>query len=119
MHICPKVCNIRSNFFTMGAGKPEFQEELNSSTVLGEPRRFRVLLHNDNYTTMEFVVEVLESVFNKNAPEATSIMLNVHKQGIGVCGVFTAEVAETKVAIVHHLARQRNFPLRCSMEEVS
>ena len=103
----------------MGAGTPEFQEELNSSTDLGEPRRFRVLLHNDNYTTMEFVVEVLESVFNKNAPEATTIMLNVHKQGIGVCGVFTAEVAETKVAIVHHLARQRNFPLRCSMEEVS
>ena len=103
----------------MGAGKPEFQEELNSGTDLGEPRRFRVLLHNDNYTTMEFVVEVLESVFNKNAPEATSIMLNVHKQGIGVCGVFTAEVAETKVAIVHHLARRRNFPLRCSMEEVS
>ena len=103
----------------MGAGNPEFQEELNSSTDLGEPRRFRVLLHNDNYTTMEFVVEVLESVFNKNAPEATSIMLNVHKQGIGVCGVFTAEVAETKVAIVHHLARRRNFPLRCSMEEVS
>lgn len=103
----------------MGAGKPEFQEELNSSTDLGEPRRFRVLLHNDNYTTMEFVVEVLESVFNKNAPEATTIMLNVHKQGIGVCGVFTAEVAETKVAIVHHLARRRNFPLRCSMEEAS
>jgi len=101
----------------MGAGTPEFQEEINSSTELGKPRQFRVLLHNDNYTTMDFVIEILESVFNKNAPEATTIMLNVHKQGIGVCGVFTAEVAETKVAIVHHLARQRSFPLRCSMEE--
>ena len=103
----------------MGANTPEFQEEINSSTDLEEPRQFRVLLHNDNYTTMDFVVEVLETVFNKNAPEATNIMLNVHKQGIGVCGVFTAEVAETKVAIVHHLARQRSFPLRCSMEDGS
>ena len=103
----------------MGAGTPEFQEHTDESTDLAEPRQFRVLLHNDDYTTMDFVVEVLESVFNKNAPEATSIMLNVHKQGIGVCGIFTAEVAETKVAIVHHLARQRSFPLRCSMEEIS
>lgn len=103
----------------MGAGTPEYQEDINSSTDMEDPRQFRVLLHNDNYTTMDFVIEVLQSVFNKNAPEATAIMLNVHKQGIGVCGVFTAEVAETKVAIVHHLARQRSFPLRCSMEEVS
>jgi len=103
----------------MSASTPEFQEELSNSTDVNEPRRFRVLLHNDNYTTMDFVVEVLESIFNKNAPEATHIMLNIHKQGIGVCGIFTAEVAETKVAVVHQLARQRNFPLRCSMEEVS
>ena len=103
----------------MGANTPEFQEHTDESTDLDEPSQFRVLLHNDDYTTMEFVVEVLESVFNKNAPEATAIMLNVHKQGIGVCGIFTAEVAETKVAIVHHMARQRNFPLRCSMEEIS
>ena len=103
----------------MAANTPEYQEHLDNGTDLREPRRFRVLLHNDNYTTMDFVVEVLESVFNKNAPEATRIMLNVHKQGIGVCGVFTAEIAETKVAIVHHLARRRDFPLRCSMEEVT
>jgi ATP-dependent Clp protease adaptor protein ClpS len=103
----------------MSSGTPEFQEHIDNSTDLIEPRMFRVLLHNDHYTTMEFVVEILESVFNKNAPEATRIMLNVHKQGIGVCGVFPAEVAETKVAIVHHLASRRNFPLRCSMEESS
>ena len=119
MHICPKECTKRSGFFAMGANTPEFQEQLDGSTELSEPRQFRVLLHNDNYTSMEFVIEILESVFNKNAPEATQIMLNVHKQGIGVCGIFTAEVAETKVAIVHHLARQQNFPLRCSMEEVT
>ncbi len=103
----------------MSTGTPDFQEHSDSSTDEHEPRRFRVLLHNDHYTTMEFVVEILESVFNKNAPEATRIMLNVHKQGIGVCGVFTAEVAETKIAVVHHLARSHNFPLRCSMEELS
>jgi len=103
----------------MSANTPEYQEHTDSSTDLGDPRRFRVLLHNDHYTTMEFVVEILESVFNKNAPEATRIMLNVHKQGVGVCGIFSAEVAETKVAIVHHLARRRNFPLRCSMEKAS
>ena len=82
-----------------------------------EPRGYRVLLHNDNYTTMEFVVQVLELVFHKTPPEATQIMLNVHKKGVGVCGVYTAEVAETKVAMVCHLASQHGFPLKCSMEE--
>ncbi len=100
----------------MSTGKPEFQEHTDNSTDLGEPRRFRVLLHNDHYTTMEFVVEILESVFNKNAPEATRIMLNVHKQGIGVCGVYSYEIAETKVDRVHYLAKEHGFPLRCSME---
>lgn len=103
----------------MGNSTPEFQEHLDSDTDISEPSQFRVLLHNDDYTTMEFVVQILESVFNKNAPEANQIMLNVHKQGIGVCGIFTAEVAETKVAIVHHLARRQKFPLRCSMEKIS
>jgi ATP-dependent Clp protease adaptor protein ClpS len=82
-----------------------------------EPKRYKVLLHNDNYTTMDFVVQVLELVFNKTPSEATQIMLNVHKQGIGVCGVYTAEIAETKVAMVDHLSQQREFPLKCSMEE--
>ncbi|ABK15745.1 ATP-dependent Clp protease adaptor protein ClpS [Syntrophobacter fumaroxidans MPOB] len=78
---------------------------------------YRVLLHNDDYTTMEFVVEILQSVFHKSPSEATRIMLLVHKSGTGVCGVFTAEVAETKVELVHHLARKNGFPLQCSMEE--
>ena len=97
---------------------PEIQEEIESSTELQEPSMHRVLLHNDNYTTMEFVIQVLEAVFNKQPAEAFQIMLNVHKKGIGVCGFYTYEVAETKVAMVHHLAREHSFPLKCSMEEV-
>ncbi len=83
-----------------------------------EPRRFKVLLHNDHYTTMEFVVRVLVKVFNKNDAEAARIMMNVHKNGVGVCGVYTAEVAELKVAMVRKLARENGYPLKCSMEEV-
>ncbi len=83
-----------------------------------EPRQFKVLLHNDDYTTMEFVVHVLVNVFHKNENEATQIMLNVHNQGVGVCGTYTAEVAELKVSLVHRLAKENGYPLRCSMEEV-
>jgi len=77
---------------------------------------FRVLLHNDDYTTMEFVVYILESIFHKPGPEAVRIMFSVHRQGIGVCGVFTKEVAGTKIEKVHYLARENGFPLKCSME---
>jgi ATP-dependent Clp protease adaptor protein ClpS len=83
-----------------------------------EPRRYKVLLHNDHYTTMEFVVRVLVEVFHKNEAQATRIMLSVHNQGKGVCGIYTAEVAETKVNMVHNLAKQAGYPLRSSMEEV-
>jgi ATP-dependent Clp protease adaptor protein ClpS len=82
-----------------------------------EPPLFRVILHNDNYTTMEFVIEVLESVFAQPHEEAFRIMLNVHQHGHGVCGVYPFEIAETKVAIVHDLAREHGFPLRASVEE--
>ena len=84
---------------------------------LKEPSRFKVLLHNDDYTTMDFVVMILQSVFNKDAATATEIMLNVHKQGVGVAGVYTRDVAETKVALVHELSRKHEHPLRCTMEE--
>ncbi|ACL03783.1 ATP-dependent Clp protease adapter ClpS [Desulfatibacillum aliphaticivorans] len=80
------------------------------------PRMFKVLLHNDDYTTMEFVVGVLQRVFNKSVPEATRIMLNVHNRGVGVAGVYTAEVAETKIETVHSMAQADGFPLKCSME---
>ena len=83
-----------------------------------EPRRFKVLLHSDDYTTMDFVVHVLTNVFHKALADATRIMLAVHKQGFGVCGVYTAEIAETKVETVHSMARAAGFPLRASLEEV-
>jgi ATP-dependent Clp protease adaptor protein ClpS len=80
------------------------------------PRRFKVLLHNDDYTTMDFVVDVLVTFFQKTQTEATAIMLNVHHKGHGVCGVFTREIAETKVAQVSEYARKNGMPLKCTME---
>ena len=82
-----------------------------------EPKWFRVLLHNDDYTTMDFVIEILVNVFHKPAAEATRIMLDVHKKSRGLCGIYTYDIASTKVAQVHHLARRREFPLKCSLEE--
>jgi ATP-dependent Clp protease adaptor protein ClpS len=85
--------------------------------VTKRPRLFHVLLINDDYTTMEFVVHVLETIFDKGPAEAYRIMMEVHTQGRGVCGAYTYEVAETKVATVHELARSEGFPLRAGIEE--
>ena len=85
---------------------------------LKEPSLFKVLLHNDDYTSMEFVVSILEQIFRKSIPEATKIMLDVHQQGVGVAGVYTREICETKISQVHGMARKNNFPLRCSMESL-
>src|SRR3954451_22748449 len=81
-----------------------------------KPELFRVLLLNDDYTTMDFVVEVLESIFNKSPAEAFRIMIAVHTQGKGLCGVYPHEVAETKVETVMERARENGFPLRAAME---
>jgi ATP-dependent Clp protease adaptor protein ClpS len=81
------------------------------------PRRWKVVLLNDDYTTMEFVVEILESVFRHSPAEAAQIMMKVHKQGRGVAGVFPHDVAETKLRIVHRRARAAGFPLRGKLEE--
>jgi ATP-dependent Clp protease adaptor protein ClpS len=81
-----------------------------------KPELFKVLLLNDDYTTMDFVVEILETVFNKAPAEAYRIMMAVHTQGQGLCGVYPFEVAETKVATVVELARGQGFPLRATME---
>jgi ATP-dependent Clp protease adaptor protein ClpS len=85
---------------------------------IDEPSRFKVLLHNDDYTTMDFVVMILQSVFNKDLETATEIMLNVHKKGVGVAGIYSRDVAETKVAVVSELSRKNEHPLKCTMEEV-
>jgi ATP-dependent Clp protease adaptor protein ClpS len=81
------------------------------------PRRYRVLLHNDDYTTMEFVIWVLQGVFHHDEATATQIMLHVHKNGIGVAGVYPRDIAESRVAQVEALAREHEFPLRASFEE--
>jgi ATP-dependent Clp protease adaptor protein ClpS len=82
------------------------------------PRKYKVIMHNDDYTTMDFVVDVLKRFFAKNQEEAVQIMLAVHEQGRGVCGVFTFEIAETKIAQVHEYARYSGYPLKCSMEPI-
>lgn len=82
-----------------------------------KPSMYKVLMLNDDYTPMEFVVHVLERFFNKSREEATGIMLHVHRRGVGVCGVFTYEVAETKVAQVMDFARRHQHPLQCILEK--
>jgi ATP-dependent Clp protease adaptor protein ClpS len=82
-----------------------------------KPSMYKVLMLNDDYTPMEFVVHVLERFFNKSREEATRIMLHVHRRGVGVCGVYTYEVAETKVTQVMDLARQNQHPLQCTIEK--
>lgn len=82
-----------------------------------KPAMYKVLLLNDDFTPMEFVVHVLEKFFSKNRAEATDIMLHVHRRGVGICGVFTYEIAETKVAQVMDFARANEQPLQCTMEK--
>lgn len=86
-------------------------------TKTKKPSMYKVLLLNDDYTPMEFVVYVLQRFFSKSAEESTRIMLHVHQNGVGICGIFTYEVAETKVSQVMDLARQHDHPLQCTMEK--
>ena len=97
---------------------PDVEESVSSETdqEVDEPPMYKVMLLNDDYTTMEFVIEVLVYVFQKSAEEATRIMLNVHRSGVGVCGIYPFEIAETKVETVDNLARENGFPLKCIME---
>jgi len=83
-----------------------------------EPSLFKVLLHNDDYTTMEFVVWVLQSVFNMTEDDAVRVMLNVHVQGVGVAGIYTFEVAQMKVEKTTAMAQENEYPLLCTMEKV-
>lgn len=84
---------------------------------LKRPPMYKVLLLNDDYTPMEFVVHVLENIFGMGHEQATRIMLHVHTRGVGVCGVFTRDIAETKVALVNQFARKNEHPLLCTMEK--
>ena len=88
-----------------------------TKTKTERPPLYKVMLLNDDYTPMEFVVHVLERFFQKTRDEATRIMLHVHRRGVGVCGVYTYEVAETKVTQVMDLARQNQHPLQCTIEK--
>jgi len=95
-------------------------EQSGTATVrkqkLQPPKMYKVLMHNDDYTTMEFVILVLQKYFNKTYNEAQDIMISVHQRGFGVCGIFTYEVAESKVAKVIKYARENGHPLRCSTD---
>ncbi|MGE3276678.1 MAG: ATP-dependent Clp protease adaptor ClpS [Vicinamibacterales bacterium] len=103
---------------------PASQPEEHTLTVerpaekVAHPRMWRVLLHNDDYTTQEFVVWVLESIFHRSPSDAVAIMLHVHQAGLGVAGVYTRDVAETKVAATQRAAEQQEFPLLVTMEPV-
>lgn len=99
-----------------GDHKPDRELQYDSAAVLDEPAMYKVILHNDHYTTMDFVVEILTRIFQKSAAEATKIMLDVHKKGRGVCGIYTYDLAVTKTSRVHQMAKMRNFPLKCSYE---
>ncbi|MFO7963587.1 MAG: ATP-dependent Clp protease adapter ClpS [Desulfobacterales bacterium] len=101
----------------MAHEKPQVGEETEVQQQVDEPPFYKVMLLNDDYTTMEFVVEILRYVFHKKSDEAIAIMLNVHRSGLGICGVYPFEVAETKVDMVHSLARENGFPLKCVMEK--
>lgn len=96
---------------------PQFDTELETIYKIDEPKQYAVILHNDDYTSMDFVMQVLMSIFRKSEPEAMELMMQVHKQGKAVCGVFTLEIAKTKVAQVEKLAKQNDFPLRTTYEE--
>jgi len=98
---------------------PDLQKELTTEIDehVTEPPLYKVLLHNDDFTTKAFVVEILMAIFNKSLEEATRLMWHVHKNGIGVCGIYTFEVAETKTKQVTTLARENGFPLKLSLEE--
>jgi ATP-dependent Clp protease adaptor protein ClpS len=107
----------------MSSRRPDAEDDTATVTKtraerkLQKPKLYKVLLHNDDYTTMEFVVYILVAIFHRSETEAVQIMLHVHRSGVGVAGVYTREVAETRVAQVEALAREHEYPLRCSIEE--
>lgn len=96
---------------------PKFEEELDVELELQEPQMFKVLLHNDDYTSMDFVVDVLTGIFHKSEAEAVQIMLQIHEKQRAICGVYSFEIAQTKVQQVKQKAKQNEFPLLATIEE--
>lgn len=96
---------------------PKFEEELEVELEIAEPQMFKVLLHNDDYTSMDFVVEVLTGIFHKTSEEAVQIMLQIHEKERAVCGVYSFEIAQTKAEQVKQLAKKNEFPLLATIEE--
>ncbi|MGD2096524.1 MAG: ATP-dependent Clp protease adaptor ClpS [Desulfobacterales bacterium] len=103
----------------MGTKQPDYQDEIldEIDEKTTEPPMYKVLLHNDDYTPKAFVVEILIAVFNKSIDVATGLMWQVHRTGVGVCGIYPYEMAETKINLVTKLARENGFPLKASMEK--
>lgn len=114
-YLTPRMSEDRDG--RSGRGDAEYGVVTKSNPKTKRPNLYRVLLLNDDYTPMEFVVHVLQRFFNKSPEEATRIMLHVHQSGVGQCGVFTYEVAETKVTEVMNFSRKHQHPLMCVMEK--
>ncbi len=95
----------------------EIKEGISSRSKNDLPPMYKVILHNDDYTSMEFVVQILITVFGKSLEKATKIMLNVHNKGKEICGIYTRQIAETKIETVHNLASSKGFPLKSTMEK--
>ncbi|MCB1201372.1 MAG: ATP-dependent Clp protease adapter ClpS [Leptospiraceae bacterium] len=93
------------------------QIQLRQRPSLKRPSNYTVIMLNDDYTTMEFVIDCLVSIFKQDAEHAYSVMLDVHTKGAGICGVYSKEIAETRISIVHSRARKAGFPLQCIMEK--
>ena len=94
----------------------QIADKIKADDLINEPPMYKVILLNDNYTTMDFVVHILETVFRKSLSEAVTIMYQVHEEGSGVCGTYTSEIAETKVNIVHEQAEKAGYPLKAIMQ---
>ncbi len=96
---------------------PKIEEELDLALELEEPKMFKVLLHNDDYTSMDFVVEILMGIFHKTLAQAEQIMLQIHEKDKAICGVYSFEIAQTKAEQVKQRAKQNEFPLLATIEE--
>ena len=116
-HRSPRAIRLSDGDKRGGGEGPNTGVVVKARPKTRKPAMYKVLMLNDDYTPMEFVVHVLERFFQKSRDEATRVMMQVHRRGVGVCGVFTYEVAETKVTQVMDLARQNQHPLQCTIEK--